>query len=144
MVEINCMAADHHYFTAFFSIEDGTLFAAVGNQEYYNPIFPVVKSSDKEYSFISEVKHQDFVDDILNGMIVNVKDRNQRFSIMLYAKDSCVSSDGTIIFAVAKTAAALHYATKQIYEHLDQFKKPRFTGYHEELEIEPKITCHIQ
>ena len=134
------MSAKNHYFTAFFSIENGTLFAAAGDQEYYDPIFPVVKSSNKEYSFISVVKHQDFVDDVLNGMIVNAKDRNQKFSIVLNGKDSCISSNGTIIFAVSKTAAALHYATKQIYENLEQFKKPYFTGYHEELEIVPRET----
>ena len=139
-MEAKYMAAKNHYFTAFFSIENGTLFAAVGDQEYYDPIFPVVKSSNKEYSFISEVKHQDFVDDVLNGMIVNAKDRNQKFSIVLNEKDSCVSSNGTIIFAVSKTAAALHFATKQIYENLEQFKKPHFTGYHEELEIVPRET----
>ncbi len=137
-MEAKYMAAKNHYFTAFFSIENGTLFAAAGDQEYYDPIFPVVKSSNKEYSFISVVKHQDFVDDVLNGMIVNAKDRNQKFSIVLNGKDSCISSNGTIIFAVSKTAAALHYATKQIYENLEQFKKPYFTGYHEELEIVPK------
>ena len=71
-------------------------------------------------------------------MIVNAKDRNKKFSIVLNDKDSCISSNGTIIFAVSKTAAALHYATKQIYENLGQFKKPHFTGYHEELEIVPK------
>lgn len=139
-MEAKYMAAKNHYFTAFFSIENGTLFAAVGDQEYYDPIFPVVKSSNKEYSFISVVKHQDFVDDILNGMIVNAKDRNQKFSIVLNGKDSCISSNGTIIFAVSKTAAALHYATKQIYENLEQFKKTYFTGYHEELEIVPRET----
>ena len=139
-MEAKYMAAKNYYFTAFFSIEKGTLFAAVGDQEYYDPIFPVVKSSNKEYSFISVVKHQDFVDDILNGMIVNAKDRNQKFSIVLHGKDSCISSNGTIIFAVSKTAAALHYATKQIYENLEQFKKPYFTGYHEELEIVPRET----
>ena len=137
-MEAKYMAAKNHYFTAFFSIENGTLFAAAGDQEYYDPIFPVVKSSNKEYSFISVVKHQDFVDDVLNGMIVNAKDRNQKFSIVLNGKDSGISSNGTIIFAVSKTAAALHYATKQIYENLEQFKKPYFTGYHEELEIVPK------
>lgn len=142
-MEAKYMAAKNHYFTAFFSIENGTLFAAVGNQEYYDPIFPVVKSSNKEYSFISEVKHQDFVDDVLNGMIVNAKDRNQKFSIVINEKDSCVSSNGTIIFAVSKTAAALHFATKQIYENLEQFKKPHFTGYHEELEIVPRETFYV-
>jgi hypothetical protein len=137
-MEAKYMAEHNHYFTAFFSIENGTLFAAVGDRECYDPIFPVVKSSDKEYSFISVVKHQDFVDDVLNGMIVNTKDRNKKFSIVLNGKDSCISSNGTIIFAVSKTAAALHYATRQIYENLEQFIKPHFTGYHEELEIVPK------
>ena len=137
-MEAKYMAEHNHYFTAFFSIENGKLVAGFGDQEGYAPVFPVVKSSDKEYSFISVVKHQDFVDDVLNGMIVNTKDRNKKFSIVLNGKDSCISSNGTIIFAVSKTAAALHYATRQIYENLEQFIKPHFTGYHEELEIVPK------
>ncbi len=137
-MEAKYIAERNHYFTAFFSIENGKLFAAFGDQEYYDPVFPVVKDSDDVYPFISVVRHQSFVDEILNNMIVNSKDRNKKFSIMLNVKDSCISSNGTIIFAVAKTAAALHYATKQIYENLEQFKKPYFTGYHEELKIVPK------
>lgn len=135
-MEAKYMAEHNHYFTAFFSIENGKLFAGFGDQEGYDPVFPVVKGA--EYPFISVVKHQSFVDEILNNMIVNSKDRNKKFSIVLNGKDSCISSNGTIIFAAAKTAAALHYATKQIYENIEQFKKPHFTGYHEELAIVPK------
>ena len=135
-MEAKYMAEHNHYFTAFFSIENGKLFAGFGDQEGYDSVFPVVKGA--EYPFISVVKHQSFVDEILNNMIVNSKDRNKKFSIVLNGKDSCISSNGTIIFAAAKTAAALHYATKQIYENIEQFKKPHFTGYHEELAIVPK------
>ena len=135
-MEAKYMAEHNHYFTAFFSIENDKLFAGFGDQEGYDPVFPVVKGAG--YSFISVVKHQSFVDEILNNMIVNSKDRNKKFSIALNDKDSCISSNGTIIFAAAKTAAALHYATKQIYENIEQFKKPHFTGYYEELAIVPK------
>lgn len=138
-MEAKYMAAKDHYLTAFFCIENGTLFAAEGNQEYHRPVFPAVKSS-KGYTFIASVKHQNFVDDILNSMFVNVLDHNQKFSIILRGKESCVSSNGTIIFAVSKTVAALHYAAKQIYENLEQFKKLHFDGYSEELAIEFKST----
>ena len=133
-------AEDNHYFTAFFCIENGVLFAACGDQEYYSPLFPAFKSAEDEYSCYAVVKHQNFVDDILNGMFVNPKDPNQKFSIVLRDKESCVSSNGTIIFAVARTFPALHYATKQVYENLEQFKKSYFAGYKEELEIRPKRT----
>lgn len=140
---IRLQVANNHYFTAFFSIENGTLFAAYGDEEYYSPLFPAIKSSDNEYSFCAVVKQQDFVDDILNSMFVNPKDPNRKFSIVLRDKESCVSSNGRIIFAAAKTAAALHYATKQIYENLELFKKSYFDGYDEELEIKPKWTNFV-
>ena len=138
---VNYMVADNHYYTAFFSIENGALFTAYGDQEQYCPLFPAFKSAENEYSCCAVVKHQEFVDDILNGMLVNPKDTNQKFSIVLRDKESCVSSNGTIIFAVAKTFPALHYATKQVYENLEQFKKSCFAGYNEELEINPKWTA---
>ena len=140
-MEAKFMAENNHYLTAFFSVENGTLFAAYGDEEYYSPLFPVFKNSDNEYSFFAVTKHQDFVDEILDSMYITPKIPNQRFSIRLRNKEACVASNGVIIFAAAKTADALHYATKQIYENLEQFKKHYFTRYNESLKIEPKVIC---
>ena len=129
------------YYTAFYSIENGKLFAALGDEEHYSPICPIIKHTNKLYDFIAVVKTQEFVDEILNSMVVHSDDSNQKFSIMLREKESCVSSNGEIIFAVADSMPALHYATKQIYENLELFNKPYFTGYRDELKMNPK--CNV-
>ena len=126
------------YYTALYCVKNGKLFAAYGDEAYYAPAFPVTKESDKMYPFISTVRSREFVDDVLNSMIVHHSDPNQKFSIVLRGKESVVSSNGTIIFAAGSSFEALHFATKQIYENLDQFKKSHFTGYNEELKMRPK------
>lgn len=128
------------YYTAFYSIENGKLYAALGDEECYYPIFPIKKHSNKKYDFISVVRPWEFVDEILNSMIVHHNDPNMKFSIVLRNSESVVSSNNKIVFAAATSMAALHYATKQIYENLDQFKKPNFAGYHKELKVPSKLT----
>ena len=130
------------YYTAFYCVENGKLFTAYGDEEYYAPVFPVTKEPDKMYLFISTVRRQEFVDNILNAMIVHHSNPNQKFSIVLRDKESIVSSNGTIIFAAASSFEALHFATMQIYENLDKFKKSHFAGYHEELKMRPKAIAY--
>ena len=139
-MKVNYKNAPGTYYTAFYSIDHGKLFAAYGDEEYYALVFPVVKESDEMYSFFSTVKTQEFVDTILNSMLVHWDDPNKKFSIALRDRESVVSSNDKIIFAAATSMAALHYATKQIYENLDQFERFNFVGYHEELEIDSQLT----
>ena len=139
-MKVNYKNADGTYYTAFYCIENGKLYAALGDEEYYSPVFPVKKHLGNTYDFISVVKSWEFVDEILNSMFVHRDDPNKRFSIVLRDKESLVSSDDKIIFAAATTMGALHYATKSIYENLDQFMKPNFTGYNKELKVDSKLT----
>ena len=139
-MKVNYKNAPGTYYTAFYSIENGKLYAALGDEESYCPIFPVKKHSDEMYDFISVVRPWEFVDEILNSMIVHHNDPNMKFSIVLRNSESVVSSNNKIVFAAATSMAALHYATKQIYENLDQFKKPNFAGYHKELKVASKLT----
>ena len=138
-MKVNYKNEEGTYYTAFYSVENGKLYAAWGDEEYYSPIFPIKKYSNNMYDFIGVVKSWEFVDQILNSMIVHRDDPNKRFSIVLRDKESLVSSNDKIIFAAATTMCALHYATKQIYENLDQFKKPNFTGYNKELKVASKL-----
>ena len=138
-MKFNYNNAPGTYYTAFYSIENGKLYAALGDEECYCPILPVKKHSNEMYDFISVVKSWEFVDEILNSMFVHHNDPNKKFSIVLRNSESIVSSNDKIVFAAATSMAALHYATKQIYENLDQFKKPNFAGYDKELKISPKL-----
>jgi len=134
-MKLNYTIAPGMYLTAFFSIENGKLFAAYGDEEKCAPIFPVVKDGDERYLFLTTVKPQKFVNDILNSMWIDCAGLNKEFNIVLRGKETCVLSNGTLIFAAGKSMEAVHFATKQIYENLDQFKKLYFTRYYEELDI---------
>lgn len=128
------------YPTAFFGIEGNTLYAALESDESIVPLMAVNKSANGNYSFVCVEREQNFVDAVLNDMLYDNEAPGRKFSIKLRSKEILIISDGKMIFAVAGSVAALHFATQQIYENLEQFKKPYFTGYHEELEIVPRET----
>ena len=139
-MKVNYTNAPGTYYTAFYSIEHGKLYAAYGDEICYTPVFPEIKESNTMYSFFITVSSQEFVDEVLNNMLVHHDDPNKKFSIVLRDKESVVSSNDKIIFAAATSLGALYYATKQIYENVDQFKKCNFTGYRKELKVPSKIT----
>lgn len=126
------------YYIAFYCIEDDKLFAAYGDKEYYTPAFPVVNRLNGMYNFIGRVETQEFVDEMLNRMWVHYADPDKKISVEIRDKESLVSSNDKIIFAAGSSMEALHFATKQIYENLDQFKGHHFAGYSEELKLGPQ------
>ena len=117
------------YYTAFYGIEDDTLYAAVERNKTIIPTMPVKDSGDAHYSYICTLRRQNFVDAVFNDIFVNSEDPEEKFSITLQENDVVVCSDGRMVFALALNDAALHDATKQIYENLDRFKVPALMNY---------------
>ena len=89
-MKVNYINAPGTYYTAFYCIENGKLFSAYGDETYYTPLFPVLKESSNLYSsYMITVRKQEFVDEILNSMIVNCNDHNKKFSIVFLFDCSC-------------------------------------------------------
>ena len=121
------------YPTAFFGIEGSTLYAALESDKSIAPLMPVKKSPNGAYSFVCVVREQNFVDAVLNDMLYDSEDPSKKFSIKIQSKETLVLSDGKMVFAVAGSVSALHFATKQIYDNLEQFKRPGVKVYYDEL-----------
>lgn len=121
------------YPTAFFGIEGNTLYAALESDKSIAPLMPVKKSPNGAYSFVCAVREQNFVDSVLNDMFYDSEDPSKKFSIKIQSKETLVLSDGKMVFAVAGSVSALHFATKQIYDNLEQFKRPGVKVYYDEL-----------
>ena len=126
------------YFTAFYGIRNNILYTAVLVDNIIFPTSPVEKTAKGTYDYIRAPRSQDFVDTVLNDFFVIVDDSINMFSITLKKNEVAVCSDGEMMVAFSHSKAMLDYATKRIYENLDQFQKPYFTVYHEELKKEPK------
>ena len=124
------MSTNHNtYFTAFYGIEDNTLYAAIEYNKHISPVIPVTPNSNGTYNFLGTLKKQDFVDAVFNDFFVYSEDPSQKISVIMEMDEVMVCSDGRMVFAASPSLDGLCYATEQIYKNLAQFKKPNLVGY---------------